>query len=107
MSIVGIPVRSDIPCYDYQINLEGSVYTLSFCYNDRNGFWYMDIADQNGTLILSGIKLVGGVLLNSQYPNISLPPGDFFIYDSTSKNTDPSKYTLGKVHKLFYRESTT
>lgn len=107
MAIVGIPVRSDIPCYDYEIQLEQVIYTLSICYNDRTGFWYMDIADQNGLNLLTGIKLVHGILLTNQYPSTSLPPGQFFIFDTTDQNSDPGRDTLGKIHKLFYRESTT
>ena len=107
MAFVSMPARSDIPCYDYEIQLEQVIYNIVICFNERTGFWYMDIADQNNVALLSGIKLVTGELLINQYADSSLPPGQFFIFDTSNTNSDPGRETLGTIHRLLYRESTT
>lgn len=106
MAIVQIPVRSDIPAYDVQVELEGVLYTLGFSYNARAGYWVMDIMDANETPILMGIRVISSWLMNDRFVMDELPKGDFFVFDTSGKNEDPLQDDFGKTKLLMYADSS-
>ena len=105
MSLFTIPVRSDLPAYDFQIELDGIQYTLGFAFNTRAGHWVMDISDAGGAPILMGLKVITGWLLTARFRLAGLPPGDFFVYDSSGKNEDPTIEDFGTQKILFYADA--
>lgn len=107
MAYQKIPVRSDLPSYIFSITLEGTLYYLSFEWNDRGSFWTMDILDQDQNQLVCGIRMISNINLLGRFQNSLLPKGTFFIYDTSGKNQDPQVDNFGSVVLLFYRESTT
>lgn len=103
--ILQIPVRSDIPAYEFQITLEGTPYRLAFRFNGRSQRWIMDIKDQAGASILSGIMILVGSDLTSRFRSISGPPGRFFAVDSSNQNLPPLEADLGNRVLLYYEEA--
>ena len=53
-----IPTNPDIPHYTQQSEIGGKTYTFEFEFIERENFWLLHIADQNGQAIVNGVKLV-------------------------------------------------
>lgn len=78
-----IPVHNDSRARWFSdLALDGQLYRLQFNWSTREDAWYLSIYQTDGTLILSGIKLVPQYRLLQQYHAIvGLPPGDIFVAD--------------------------
>lgn len=105
MALIEIPVRSDLKAYEFQIELDGLIYTLGFRYNERMGRWLMDISDVVEEEILNGIVLLTNVPLTDDYLKDGLPPGRFICDDRTGKNRDAGEDDLGNDIRLLYEEA--
>jgi hypothetical protein len=105
MTTLVIPVRSDFKSYSMKIELELVIYTLSFGYNTRRGRWYMDISDQAGNDILTGVPILINIPLCDQYIVNGLPPGRFIAIDQSGNNKIPGEDDLGNDVQIFYEES--
>ncbi len=107
MGYLKIPVRCDLPAYEFQIELEKKIYFMEFNWNDRVGKWFMSLKDQDQSDIVRGIKLITAWPLLYKFRDTRLPAGTLFISDTKNENKDPGVDELGRRHILFYRESTT
>ncbi len=106
MAYLEIPVRSDLPSYEMQIELEGKTYTLRFTYNARISRWFMDIKDASGVDVRVGIKVLAGWRLTKQYVADALPPGDFFVLDTGNEEEIPKLDDFGIRKIMNYLEAT-
>ena len=82
---------------------DGSAVTLRFIFNNRSGFWHIDVT--MGTQpTLYGIKLVPGWPILKQYKGELAIPGDFlFLPISQDARNYPIAYEdLGKVWFLYW-----
>lgn len=104
MAFLEIPIRSDIPAYNFQINLEGIIYTLGFRYNSRLERWVMDVKDVDEVALVTGVPLLYGIPLLDRYKNPALPPGTFILIDETNAERNPTRDGLGEDYKLLYKE---
>lgn len=105
MALLEITTNSDSENYDFEIDLEGTVYTLEFAYNKRRDLWNMSIIDLSENILLASIPLLVDIPLTDQYVNEELPPGRFILLDETGEQRDPGRNDLGETIKLFYEES--
>lgn len=106
MAALKMPIRTDIPAYDFSLTLEGVIYFFSFEWNERGQYWSMDILDQDQNHLVAGVRMTVNVDLLGRFKNTSLPPGTFLLLDSSGKNLDPTAINFGTVVELFYIEST-
>ena len=58
MAVLEIPFDTNIPHYTQQTELDGKTYNLEFEFIERENFWMLHIADQDGCPLIYGIKLV-------------------------------------------------
>ena len=42
MAVIELPVRNDLPNYEFKSELDGVVYTLRFRFNERLNDWVFD-----------------------------------------------------------------
>lgn len=68
MQAVEIPLVADNQTFATTIN--GSVYHLSVIW--RGEYWVLDLADSNGSAIISGIPMITGADLLAQYRYMDL-----------------------------------
>jgi len=106
MAFETLPVRSDLPSYNFQITLDGVIYGLSFNWSRRAGLWTMDIADEIGTPMLMGIRLFQGFPLISRFFKPGLPPREFFCIDTANQGKDPGEDDLGARVLLIYGDDS-
>lgn len=99
---VRLPIRQEGPRFTFACELEGVSYTFAFRWNDRDGGWYMEISDATGDPIVSGIKVVIGILLLGRATSKLLPPGDLLAIDTAATNTDPGFEDIGRRVQITY-----
>ncbi|KAA6459622.1 hypothetical protein DYQ86_16010 [Acidobacteria bacterium AB60] len=85
----------------FQISLAGVQYQMTVRWNAMNETWVLDLADQSGNPILSGIPLVTGEDLLAPFGYLDLG-GQLIV--QTSNNTDavPTFTNLGTLSNLFF-----
>ena len=105
MAILEMPVRSDLPAFTFKQELEGTVYTFNFRFNERFGCWIMDIQDEQGADILLGIPVQTDVDIASRFLGTNLPPGQFVCIDESGEQRNPDRDDFGGEIKLMYLES--
>jgi hypothetical protein len=99
-----------IPCqpigvarWTQRTQLDGRDYQLTFQWNQRTGHWSLDLADQDGVAIRSGMVLVTGWPLLRGCVDARRPPGTLVIADSQRSNDlDPGFADLGGRFQLLY-----
>lgn len=96
-----LPVRNDIPAYNFTIELDSSTYFFEFRFNSRMDRWIMDINDENEEPVFVGIPVLVNQQLNKfDFPGI--PPGSLFSMDDTGQQRQPNKELFSTGLKLFY-----
>jgi hypothetical protein len=81
------------PEFDQLTQLEGAEYLLEFVWSPLESAMYMNVCDQDGNQIASGIRLVCGVSLLRKFNDSRLPPGDFLVVNMAETDVDPSAAT--------------
>ncbi len=71
----------------YNILIYDNIYGIRQLWN-INGFWTIDISDKDGNILIYGVKIVTGINLLRQYPQV---PFDLII---DSINYDPGRFQL-------------
>ena len=71
----------------FQITIFESLYNMRQLWNTL-GFWTLDIRDENSDPLAIGVKLVTGIFLLKQYPQIR------FDIKSDSLLADPGRFDL-------------
>jgi len=104
MAVFELPVRSDIPAYQFRQELDGSVYTLRFRWSERSCRWIMDIADEQNTDIIVGLPIHTERDVKSRFVGEGVPPGDFISLDLAGNQRSPDRDTFGTDVKLFYQD---
>lgn len=107
MAVKEIPVRSDVPSYEFQIELDEVTYTLRFTYNGRIDRWFMDIFDNLRNPIRTGIKLLTSWRVTRQYVADGLPPGDFVVLDTGNEDEIAKNDDFGIRKIMTYLEEGT
>jgi hypothetical protein len=91
MTIYNIPVENapELGVFDMIVDMDGSDFQLTFAYNPRDGFWYVDVADVAGNPIRSGLKCVINYPLMRLCKEQGRPLGEIFVIDPrpTSEET--------------------
>jgi hypothetical protein len=98
-----IPLTSDSPHYEQQTELDGVVYALTLEWNEREGAWYLTLADANGDIIRAGIKLVTNWRLLRRVRDARRPPGELVAYDPAGKGL--GRDNLGTDVQLLYADA--
>jgi hypothetical protein len=103
-----VPVTSSAPAYYERVALDGKTYRLFFRFNDRTGFWLIDLFDSQGNPLAYAIPLFPDYPLNWRYAQRvpGMPPGLFFLIDEASpgpaSDEVPGRNDLGNGFSLHY-----
>jgi hypothetical protein len=102
MDPVKIPMI-DYPFFTVDVVLDGAKLTFAFLWNTRASFWAMSISDANGTVLVSGVRLVCFYPLLTQYQhNKALPQGLLCVIDENQNTAkqEPGRYDFVSGRKL-------
>jgi hypothetical protein len=100
-----VSTTPNLPWYRQRTTLDGRDYVLTIYWNERNGRWYMDIADQDDVPLAMGVKLVADLPLLRLYRDDRLPQGQLMVVDMAADENlsrDPGICHLGDRFKLVY-----
>lgn len=103
MAILELFTRTDLSVYDYTVDLDDVVYTLSFVFNVRSNHWYFSVQDIDGNELRSGLKLVSNWAPWLRWVQQSRPEGEL-ICTNAENDDDPDRDTLGTTAILVYGE---
>lgn len=106
MSFQKIPVRSDLPAYEFSITLDEKIYNLNFSWNDRTSLWTMDILDENGVELLTGVQMLTNWDMIGRYRIKELPPRMFLCVDTAGEGKNPGIDDFGSRIILVYGDDT-
>lgn len=107
MAFLTIPISNQLPWQKFKTTLSGTIFTLEFRYNTRDNRWIMDILDPSENPILVGIPCLINRNLTGQYSYLSVPIGTIFATDDTGQQTQPTEFSFGIDHTLWYFDPTT
>lgn len=96
------PMRNDLPQYSFQITLTGVIYNFQIYFNGRMNRWILNINDSSGNQILSGVPVLIERNLTGQYGTLKIPAGVFLAADNTNQGTQPTQYSFGIDHSMYY-----
>lgn len=102
MEVFTLPMRNDLPWYEFKVDLTDVIYTLTVRYNSRMGRWLMDLKDASGTAIVAGVPLLIEVDLFSRFGRAALPAGIIVPIDDTLDQVDPVRNSFGNTHSVLY-----
>lgn len=86
----------------FLVTLTGAEYRLTLRYlNADQGGWILNIADTEGTAILSGVPLVTGADLLAQYQHLGFG-GSLVVLTSGDTDAVPSFTGLGSESRLYF-----
>jgi len=106
MAVYIIPIAnaSTDQAFYFTVDLDGEDYRFDFQYNDREGFWYFDILDSEGTHVKSGIKVVSNFPVLRLLAERTQPPGMISFVDTRELPADPGEEDLGVNVELSYMD---
>jgi hypothetical protein len=70
MELLGTYILNNSPEELFSLIIGDNSYTIRQLWNTI-GFWTIDIFDEQKVVIISGIKLVSGIFLLNQYPELN------------------------------------
>ena len=103
-AVLTMPMRNDLPRYQFKITLSGIIYTVLMSYNTRMARWIMNINDASGNPILEGIPCLILRNLTQQYITLNIPAGQLFVTDDTGTDTQPTQYSFGQTNTMWYND---
>lgn len=105
MAIREIPLRSDIKSYNFRVDLDNRTFTLDISFYDRAQIWLMNILDDTGEMLISGIPLFPKMFLIDKYQHDArLPQGKLFVESLVSEDANPTADNLGQDVILLYED---
>jgi len=98
-----IPFTSDEPFYEFSTTLDGERFYFNVRWNDRDGAWYFDLADEEQVVIRHGIKIILGLALGMRTVSNRWPNGHMIAFDTSQQGVDATIDDLGtRVIVVFY-----
>lgn len=89
------------------IDFDGVDYRLKFHYNSREGFWYFDLLNQDGTQLRSGSKVVSNYPVIRLMMNTPRPEGELWFIDTNYRPADPDFDALNVDSVMTYSQAGT
>lgn len=107
MAMWKLPIKFASPDFSFQIELDNVVYGFRFIYNARTDRYSMEIQDQAGNALVSGVAVVSNWKPLARFKNPALPPGELFTMDVTGMNNEPNAVNFGDTILLCYNEAAS
>jgi hypothetical protein len=101
-AVFTFPMRNDLPQYTFTDTMSGTIFQFQLLFNVRMNRWIININDASGNQILSGIPVLITRNLTGQYATLEIPEGVFIARDDTGQQTQPTQFSFGVDHTLFY-----
>jgi hypothetical protein len=105
MTVHTIPIRNDVEHHEFQVELDGVLFTLEFRWNARAEGWFASLFDGEGEELARGMRVVVDLPLFARMKDERWPAGFLFVQDTTGRHRDPGRYELGSSAVLLYADA--
>lgn len=103
MAVFVVPTPDDgYPARSQRTSLDGVAYELTFLWNERQGAWFLSIADAEGAPILMGARILVDHPLLGSLRDARRPPGELVALDMSDQQRDPGIDDFGTRVMLVY-----
>lgn len=96
---VTLPLFDDYE-YSYTIALQSLTYIITFKYNERKALWFMDLATEDSTPVISGVGVVPNYPIALDYALGNLK-GYFWLENIPDINTEQYKTFPDKLRQYY------
>lgn len=103
MAVFELFTRTDLSVYSYTVDLDDTIYTLSFTFNVRSNHWYLSVLDIDGNQLRTGLKLVSNWAPWLTWVQQGRPAGELYC-TNPENDDDPDRDTLGTTSVVTYDE---
>lgn len=101
--MVQLPIVQESAWFSFATELDGAGFTFTWRWNDRAAAWFFDLADSDGGVIATGVKLVVNLpLLVPFHANARCPAGELIAIDTTGQGLDAEFEDLGRRVVVLY-----
>lgn len=90
MTILRVPTSTELSSYVQRTSFDGRDFVLFFQFNQRLGRWFVDIADQDESPIVSGVRLVTNSPFIRSVTDPRRPVGELLVADLQGGGSDPA-----------------
>lgn len=99
-------LRDDVEAFQYETELDGTTYQLTFSWNARAGQWYLDVRDASGGDLVLGLPLVVDFPLLQTYRSVEgLPPGELLVVDLEGRGGQPGLGEWNSRYQVLYYDT--
>lgn len=107
MATLLIPNDTEVEAYTFTMLLDGVLYRLSFKFNARDEFWFLNVFDGvTGEIVRAGVKVVAGWDLFMRWKQPERPAGNLISVPQGSAGTEATAIgELGADVLLAYVEA--
>ena len=88
--------------FSQKVEIENTKYVFRFFWNFRAEYWNIEIKDDFGDILLSGIKMVVNYDLMKFHAIDGLPKGSLILFDTLGTSKECEFKELGKRCILLY-----
>ena len=107
MAITIMPVNRGSPNFAIRVILDEVPFRIDFRVNIRDGFWYFDIKDDQGTQLRSGVKVTSDFPLLVRMVSRPRPSGSMLVIPRNPNVHDADIGNFGTDAPLYYVEQET
>ncbi len=94
--------QGDLAPYDFQVELDGVVYTVGLRFLERTQRWLYDLSTADGTVLLQGQPVLNAYPLLQRFQDGKLPPGDLRAVATSEPAREANADELGTRVLLLY-----
>ena len=102
MPITRLPLTPKLPFYEFDVELDDTVFRLEFRFNGRDDAWYMKISDTEDNILRSGIKIVNRRSLLKGWVTNEAPLGAITSITTVNLDRPPNLEELDRDTLLHY-----
>lgn len=96
MAVLTMPFDAVSKNYQIRVVLDEVPFRFNVRYNVREGYWYLDLLNDQSEPLRMGLKIANDVPLFARMPSATERPfGDIITVDTTAANNDATRDDLG------------
>ena len=107
MSVHTLPLPTNLPHFEFSVDLDDEVFVLEMRWNERDSSWYLTIKDSLDTILIAGRKVLVNLPLTSRFRRLGMPKGELIAIDTTGEDLDPGESDLGSRVQLVYFDAAS
>lgn len=107
MTISVVDTSQQLFDYRQRVSLDDVSFELRFRWNTRMRAWFVDIADEDGVVLVYARRcIIEWTLLRQSRHLAGIPPGEFVNIDTTNRDVPPIENDFGTRVLMMYLDES-